>query len=174
VSVIMLPEVNAGVDIAIVNGDTVTLSATISEFWPGMQFEWIPHSGLDDPYSLTTTAHPDSTTTYALTVSCPSCDVLCLSEVMDSVTLNVQGIEPPQTFPFHVPTLFTSDQTFHIDSLQPNTRLKLFDIRGRLIYSSENYNNDLTLVHLSPAIYSYEIELADTRKFTGKFVVIQR
>lgn len=173
-SVVQLPMLNAGNDIALVIGDTGTISGTISDTWAGMQFEWLPHSGLEDPYSLNTLAHPDSTTTYILTVSCSTCDVPCLSEVTDSVTLFVQGVEPPQSFPFHVPTLFTTDQTFYIDSLQPNTRLKLYDIRGRLIYISENYNNDCALANLSPAIYNYEIELADNRKFTGKFAIVQR
>lgn len=174
VSVVQLPILNAGNDASIVVGDSLSLFGTISDTWNGMQFEWLPHSGLEDPFNLNTVAHPDSTTTYVLTVSCATCDVPCLSEVMDSVTLFVEGIEPPQTYPFHVPTLFSTNQTFYIDSLQPNSRLKLYDLRGRLIYSSENYDNDFSLASLSPAIYTYEIEMVDSHKFAGKFAVVRR
>lgn len=174
VSIVLLPIVNAGSDANIMYGDSITLSGAISETWPGMQFEWFPHTGLDDPYDLSTSAHPDSNTTYVLTVSCPTCEVPCLSEVTDSVTIFVQGIEPPQLFPLRVPTLFTTEQYFHVDSLPQKTRLKIFDSRGRLIYFNDNYNNDYYLTGLNSAIYTYELELADNRKFTGKFAVIQR
>lgn len=172
VSVVMLPELNAGPNDTLLQGDTVTLNGGISENWNGMQFEWLPHEGLVDPYSLTTSSHPDSTTTYVLSVTCPTCDVICLDEVRDSVTLFVSP--QPTLPPFRVPTLFTNDQLFQIENLQPNSRLKLYDVQGRLVYWSDNYSNNFALTNLSAALYNYEIELADSRKFTGKFVVVER
>lgn len=174
VSVVCLPILNAGHDSSIVVGDTLTMSGTISDNWTGMQFEWLPHTGLDDPYSLNSLAYPDSTITYVLTVSCSTCEVPCLSEVFDSVTVSVQAVEPPLSIPFHIATLFTTEQSFVIDSLPSNTRLSIYDARGRLIYFSDNYNNDFVLAGLASAIYTYEIVLADTRQFKGKFGVFQR
>lgn len=172
VSVVMLPELNAGPNDTLLQGDTVALNGGVSEYWNGMQFEWLPHDGLVDPYSLNTSAHPDTTTTYTLTVTCPTCDVLCLDEEHDSVTLYVSA-QPPLP-PFRVPTLFVNDQFFQIENLQPNSRLKIYDVAGRLVYYSDNYHNDFGLYNFSPALYVYEIELSDAQIFTGKFEVQQR
>jgi len=174
VSLVKLPNLNAGANRVITFGDTTVLQGAISEQWTGMTFEWMPHFGIDDPYTLVTTAHPDSTTSYVLTVSCATCEVPCLGEVVDSVTIFVQNVEPPPTIPFHVQTLFNTDQHFQVDSLPPNSRLKIYDVRGRLVYFCENYNNDFALAGLNSSIYNYEIELADTRIFTGKFAIMQR
>ncbi len=62
-------------EISITRGDTIlcpgegiTLEASImpSGSW---DYEWMPHTGLDDPYSLTPMASPDVTTTYTLSAT---------------------------------------------------------------------------------------------------------
>lgn len=65
------------------------LTGTLSEYWPGMAFEWTPGNGLNNLDSLQTYAAPDSTTTYYFTVSCETCDVPCLEDIIDSVTVYV-------------------------------------------------------------------------------------
>jgi len=174
VAVIPLPDILAGNDRTIIVGDTIQMNGSVSEMWAGQQFEWLPHIGLSDPYSLNTTASPSVTTTYTLTISCPTCDVVCLSDAMDSVTIFVEPTSPPQTFSFHIPSLIYTDQVFFIDSLPPQTRLKIYDMRGRIIFSSENYNNDFYPVGLNGANYIYEVTLSDEKVFKGKFCVIKR
>lgn len=174
VSVIELPELNAGVNEVIILGDSTALNGAISQQWPGMQFEWFPNNGLDDPFSLTPYATPNTTTTYTLTVSCPTCAVPCLSDLADSMTVFVEQISSPQTFPFHVPTLLYTDQLFMIDSIVPGTKVKLYDIRGRKVFESDNYGNDFSVSNLSTANYVYEVTLPDERIFKGKFCVVKR
>lgn len=174
VSVVMLPEINSGADSTIIRGDTITLSGFTSEYWPGMQYEWVPHTGLDDPYALNTGAHPDTTTTYVLSVSCPTCDVPCLGGVQDSVTIIVQEDPISPEYPLRVPTLLTNDQSFYIEGLEPYTRLNIYDSRGRLLFASENYRNDLSLANYSSGIYNYRLELSSGQVLTGVFSVFQR
>ena len=174
VAIIPLPEINSGNDRTMIVGDTIQMSGSVSELWSGMQFEWLPHSGLSSPYNLNTTASPSVTTTYTLTVSCPTCDVVCLNDVMDSVTIFVEPISPPQTFSFHIPSLLYTDQVFFIDSLPTETRVKIYDMRGRIVFSSDDYGNNFYPVGLGGANYVYEVTLPDERVFKGKLCVIKR
>jgi len=89
VSVVELPEIDAGTGDTICRGDSALLIGSISEVWQGMRFEWMPHGGLDNPDNIQTNASPDSTTTYYLTVSCATCDVACMDSIADSVTVYV-------------------------------------------------------------------------------------
>jgi hypothetical protein len=172
-AVIRLPFIYAGVDKVMAIGDSCLLNGTITEFWPGMQFEWLPHDGLENPYSLITAASPNATTTYTLTVSCQSCNVPCLDEVVDSATVFVQEISPPQTFPFHVPTVYRTNQLFMVDSLPEGSSLAIYDVTGRIVYRDVSYQNDFSLANLSPATYLYEFILPDNRVIKGKFCVVE-
>ena len=123
-------------------------------------------------YSITTTASPNTTTLYTLTIPCTICNVPCLSDVADTMTVFVDPESPPQTFPFHVPTIFRTNQNFRVDSLSDESNLKIFDLRGRIIYSSSSYQNNFTLSQLSSAAYLYEFILPDYRVVQGKFCVV--
>jgi gliding motility-associated-like protein len=54
-----------------------------------MEFWWSPATGIHNDSSLTTYATPDTTTTYYLHESCPTCNVSCLQDLTDSVTIYV-------------------------------------------------------------------------------------
>ena len=59
-----LPAANAGLDVAICNGNSTTLNAS-----GGNTYSWSPSTNLSDPYISNPNASPPSTTTYTVTVS---------------------------------------------------------------------------------------------------------
>ncbi len=81
VTVVPVPEAFAGNDTNICQGETALLHAE-----GGSSYYWTPQTGLDNPYSQTTAAHPQTTTTYIVTVSNGNCSDI------DSVTITVNPI----------------------------------------------------------------------------------
>lgn len=168
VSVVELPELAAAGDDSVCAGDSVALSGFISQNWPGMQFEWLPHTGLANPLMLNTTAAPNTSTTYTLTVSCPSCNVPCLDELRDTVRIGINTCEPPITNTI-IPTVIHTGAVWQI---QPAvTTLKIFDARGRLVFETENYQNNWSPENGSSAVYFFELTFADGEIRNGKLVV---
>jgi hypothetical protein len=109
-----------------------------------------------------------------LTVYCATCNVPCLSDVIDSVTIFVEAISPPQSYVINIPSLIYSDQIFYIDSLPQGTKMRLYDMRGRIIFKSDNYENNYAVGNLNGANYVYEIILPNERSLKGKFCVVKR
>jgi hypothetical protein len=171
VSVIRLPELNAGNDSEILLGDSIQLNGSISETWPGMSFEWLPHTGLNNPYSLTPFAQPSATTTYTLTVSCATCEVPCLSEVVDSTSIFVHQ---PSTPSFSIPSILQQGELFYVIGMPTGAHLRVYDVRGRSVYASTNYDNAMPTGNLSAGVYVYRFEFLDGTSKEGKFEVISK
>jgi gliding motility-associated-like protein len=72
-TIVILPKpiVDAGPDLAICQGDTVTLLPTV--VGNNCTYQWQPFQELDNPFSLNPRASPDSTTTYYLKAICDGC-----------------------------------------------------------------------------------------------------
>lgn len=91
-----LPVVEAGSLQVICEGDLgVTLSASLLSSNLGCSYQWTPSTGLANPTSLTTSAFPDTTTTYYFQAVCGS----CISNI-DSVTVIVNpkpNVSTPKT-----------------------------------------------------------------------------
>jgi hypothetical protein len=172
-SIVKLPKLEAGRDTAITVSDAATLNGSISEVWAGMQFEWQPHTGLDNPYSLTPTANPTVTTTYTLTVSCATCNVPCLTDLRDTARINVNEVPPPPAPVFNIPTLI-GEQPFYITGLQPGTRLTIYNLLGQLLFETADYQNNLwPVVVWDEGIYMYELVQADGTRITGKWCLVK-
>jgi|GEM_PF-1057638 len=75
-------EVDAGPDLSICDDDTVQLMAMSQD---SGAYLWVPSAGLDDPFSQTPTASPDTTTTYYVFLMDGNC------EAVDSMTVFVQS-----------------------------------------------------------------------------------
>lgn len=170
VTITVLPQVNAPFDDTLCLGDSLLLTGIISEQWNGMQYEWLPHTGLSDPFSLSTFASPAGATTYTLTATCSSCGFTTCATLRDSIYLAVKMDCAPVFNEMIVPTLVGSNQRWEIMFLQPNTRVKIYDERGRIIFETENYQNNW-IPTFSGAMYFFEITLPDGNKSTGKIVV---
>jgi hypothetical protein len=150
-------------------GDTAILNGSISELWNGMQFEWLPHSGLNDPYSLNPIASPGVTTTYTLTVNCPSCTQPCFSQVMDT-TLLIVNPNCTADGELNIPTLIGQGDQWVVLNLPVNTGARIYDVRGRLVFESADYRNDW-FVFQARGTYAYELNFASGEKKSGKIVV---
>jgi hypothetical protein len=171
VSVVRLPELNAGNDAEILLGDSIQLNGSISETWPGMSFEWLPHTGLNNPYSLTPFAQPSTSTTYTLTVICATCEVPCLSEVVDSTSIFVHQ---PSTPSFSIPSILQQGEPFYVQGLPTGAHLRVYDVRGRNVYASTNYDNAMPTGNLSAGVYVYLFEFLDGTVREGKFELVKR
>lgn len=135
VSVVALPEIDAGISDTVCRGDSALLTGTLSEYWTKMDFAWTPQSGLNDLDSLHTYASPDSTTTYYFTVSCETCAVPCLEDIIDSVTVYV--IQPSIVISAGADTVIALGDSVQLGSVaqagviyqwQPATGLSATDI----------------------------------------------
>ncbi|MCH2198769.1 MAG: gliding motility-associated C-terminal domain-containing protein [Flavobacteriales bacterium] len=120
VSGISLDQINASADPTnIITGESTTLTANP----PGFDYVWFPSTGVNDPDAQITTASPEETTTYYLTVA----DGECIYN--DSVTVRVFDFTcgPPSIY---VPNAFT-----------PNA-----DSQNELLYVRGNFITDLYFV----------------------------
>ncbi|GIV44397.1 MAG: hypothetical protein KatS3mg035_1520 [Bacteroidia bacterium] len=79
------PVVDAGNDVIICKGSSVTLQGNIYQGNPNCTVSWTPVIGLDNPSVLNPLATPDTTTVYYLTADCQG----CVPNVIDSVRIEV-------------------------------------------------------------------------------------
>jgi hypothetical protein len=170
VTITVVPQISTGTDDTVCVGDSILLSGTISENWIGMQYEWTPHAGLSNPYSLNTLASPAFSTTYTLAATCPSCGFgTCLS-LRDSLSIALKMDCVPVFNEMIIPTVIGEGQRWELQFLPPQTRVKIYDEGGRIIYQSENYQNEWA-PKIAGAIYLYEITLDNGVTSNGKILV---
>jgi hypothetical protein len=167
VSVVEIPIANAGIDTVVCLTDLVQLGTaeTVSA-----DYSWTPVTGLSSATVAQPYAHPSQTTTYYLSVN-PAFAVECASISIDSVTVVVNdcSVHPD----FFVQTLYKSSDNFFISGLPENSSLEIFDMRGRKIYSAENYSNNYNLSSIAAGIYSYRLSFTDGNAQAGKFSVVK-
>lgn len=138
VEVLALPQVNAGEDIAVEAGETVTLDGD-ADTDKGVSIAWTTTSTLDlnDPMSLT----PQF--------------IASNDEVLTLVATSVQGCTNSDSLAVTVKQIITistlltpngdgKNDTWQMqpDATRQNCNVQLFDGFGRLIFEAENYQND--------------------------------
>jgi len=94
---------------------------------------------------------------------------------VDTDTLELLGIDCELYVPNIVTTNYDNiNELFYIKNLHknPNTKLKVFNRWGNLMYSSDNYSNDWKPYSLISGVYYYAIETEKRGKYSGYFHVI--
>lgn len=127
------PVVDAGPDIEILSGSTVTIGG--SPTGPaGSVYSWSPGAGLGDPTQPNPVAGPSSTTNYIVTVTdpngCTGSDTM-LIEVVPSIDF-------PNGF---TPNGDGTNDVWVIDNIQlfPNCRVEVYNRWGEMLFASDGY-----------------------------------
>jgi gliding motility-associated-like protein len=94
---------------------------------------------------------------------------------VDTDTLDLLGIDCELYAPNIVTTNYDNiNEVFYIKNLHknPNTKLKVFNRWGNLMYSSDNYTNEWKPYSLISGVYFYAIETEKRGTYNGYFHVI--
>ena len=135
ITLVTPPIVNAGNDVSIIQNQSLQLNGSGT----GAPM-WSPASSLSNPASFVTTAKPNLTTTYILTVTdsngCVSSDTLTIT-VIQSV------------FTGMVANLFTPDgdginDNWHVEGIEnfPDNEVFIYNIYGKGVFTKKAYAND--------------------------------
>jgi gliding motility-associated-like protein len=135
IAILPFPNVDAGADVTILEGDTTTLSGS-----GGVAGIWLPGDVLSDSTIQTPDAFPMNTTTFTYTVIGANG---CFNS--DDMTVFVELPYPP----FSIKNMITSNNdgyndTWIIEGVEafPSTFVAVYNIYGKEIYTNENYQND--------------------------------
>lgn len=160
VSVIATEVPEAGITVQICGGDSVQLGVTgIAD----ITYSWTPGATLSDSTISNPIAKPTSTTTYTLTQT--QCDAV----LMDTVTIFVMSCDTPSVF--FIPTVLAGNQVLEISGLEENSRLTIYDVRGRRVYYSENYQNNFQANSVAEGQYVLELETSQGERIKQKLVI---
>lgn len=163
VAVYELQECNAGEDVSICYKDSITLGTTAAA---NVLYEWMPTAGLSDPSVANPLASPDTSTVYILKQT--ECDAVLFDTVR--VIVNRDCHTAPSIM---VPTVVTSSQAFFIIGLESNSQLDIYDLRGRLIFASDDYQNDFIFSHEEQAFYIAVLTRPDGEQICEKIFVVK-
>jgi hypothetical protein len=155
VSIEELKNAAAGLDQQILFGDSVQIGLNQTEV---AQYSWSPSTGLSNINTANPMAAPTQTTTYTVTKN--QCGVI----TTDEVTIEISAT-------LIIPTILIPNQNWVIGRLQPNTKVRVYDASGRLVFNRSSYQNDLIADHFSPGIYIYQIFLPSGGSQTGKLLI---
>jgi hypothetical protein len=149
--------IDAGRDTTICLNNPVILGSPAID---GVEYSWTPSLGLNDPHLAMPVASPTCTTSYILTQT--QCNIVKTDTV--KVTLKTRGclvasVPGLLAEPFTVPTIISSGQFFTIQNLPPLTKLDVYDTRGRLVYSKENYDSTMISDELPEGFYFTKLTL---------------
>ncbi len=137
----------------------------------GYQYQWSPTTGLTSPMSAMTKAQPSATTVYTLTVTNPAVQSAnCREQVFEVevtadacnfqsfVAVNGDGIAEVLDFGDHA----------------GRVSLQVFDMAGRVVFNSTDYQNDWNAGLLAHGLYVYRVEVGGecAKSFVGKMVVL--
>lgn len=92
-------------------------------------------------------------------VSVKYCDPFVSPSPLTNPKINPSSSEPDE--PLMIPTLIGSGQVFTIRSLPGGSSLVFYNSLGQIVYSSDNYTNDLSTWELSSGIYFCRLRLPD-------------
>ena len=143
VSVYEISDCIAGNDVSICFQDSILLGVPAQ---PNIVYSWFPTFGLSNPNISNPTASPDTTITYTLTQM--ECDAVSTSSV--TVTVDHGCHSAPTII---IPSILFGNQNLFISGLESNSKLELFDERGRLVFSQEDYQNDFWSTNLAQGMY---------------------
>lgn len=134
ITVLLPPDVDAGEDITINQGETAQLNVTGSG-----SYQWIPPDDLSDPFISNPVASPINTVTYSVNVTA---DNGC--KATDSVTVIVTHYHL-----FLVPNAFTPNGDglndyfqFYTKGIREVESVKVFNRWGQMVYSDEDGNDE--------------------------------
>lgn len=171
VTVIPTPAINAGPDVTIYNGQTVTLHAT-----GAYHYSWAPIGTLTYYYTPNPDAEPHITTTYIVygtdhTGECPA---------SDSVTVTVIPSDTAIFYNTFTPNGDGNNDTWYIGNIEkyPNNNLEVYNRNGRLVFKATDYQNTWDGKafgeDLPAATYFYVMDLGDDRgKRHGTVTIIR-
>lgn len=128
-----LPQVNAGPDQTIIQGDEIKLPGTVS----GGTVNWVPDSGLSATDIAQPTAKPFATTTYQLTAVLNG----CMASDETTITVVPYCIKPMAAFSPNSDGI--NDRWLVTDgSCLQKAKVEVFNRYGAPVYRNDNYNND--------------------------------
>lgn len=171
ITVIPTPVVDAGNDITIKEGESVTLHGT-----GGTTYFWEPH----DSIKYFNTANPDvapmDTSKYYVYASDPT--NTCFG--VDSVMVFVEPSDDIIIYNTFTPNGDGNNDIWYIVNIMkyPNSRLEIFNREGRLVYKSKgylnNWNGKASGEDLPAATYFYVLDLADGKlKYHGTVTIVR-
>ena len=163
VAVYEIEDCLAGNDISICYRDSIQLGVAPKT---GVTYSWFPVCGLSDPNISNPFASPDTTIIYTLTQT--ECDVVSACAI--TVTVDHGCHHAPTIF---IPSLLYGDQNLFIYGLESNSKLELFDDRGRLIFSESDYQNAFWTTNLAAGIYVVRL-IRPTGEFISQKLCIVR
>jgi hypothetical protein len=143
VSVYEISDCFAGSNTTICYRDSIQLGVPPQ---PNIVYSWLPVEGLSNASISNPTASPDTTITYTLTQM--ECDAVSTSSV--TVTVDHGCHSAPTII---IPSILFGNQNLFISGLESNSKLELFDDRGRLIFSQEDYQNGFWSTNLGQGMY---------------------
>jgi hypothetical protein len=158
VSVIEIADCIAGTNTTISTNDSLELGGIAV---PGVTYAWMPETGLSDPTAANPKASPSTTTTYTLTQT--ECNVISTSIV--TVTVHPTRVFIPN------PVLLTEQLT--VIGLEPHSMIEIFDMQGRALYKSDDYQNDFWLHQLSVGVYIVNLTRPNGEVLQRKLSVIK-
>lgn len=163
VSVIEMQPVITGSSLIICPGDTAQLGVNAVS---GLNYSWSPATGLNDTTISNPLASPTLTTTYTLT------QTECETVQTTTVTVTVRtDCDTPSVF--FIPTVLIGGQALVISGLSENWHLTIYDMRGRRVYYSENYQNDFRADLVAEGTYIVALVTDDGQRMEQKLVIVK-
>lgn len=161
VSVTKVEPISPGASFNICDGDSVQIGSGAMQ---GVLYSWQPSIGLSDSTLSNPIAAPTSTTTYTLNQT--QCDVVQTTTV--TVTVRTDCDTPSV---FFIPTVLAGNQALEVSGLEENSRLTIYDMRGRKVFNSENYQNNFQANSVAEGQYLIELETSEGDRIKQKLII---
>lgn len=163
VSVIEISSCQAGSDIAICPGDSAFLGIAPV---PGVVYSWSPSVGLTDTTISNPVAKPAVTTTYTLTQT--QCDVVSTSTVTVTVKSDCDVLPP-----LIIPSILYGNEMLKITGLETGTSLSVFDMLGRKVFNSPEYEGDFGGPGIAAGNYIIWLTIPDGTQYRQKVCIVK-
>lgn len=171
VSVIPIPQVDAGPDVTIYEGENVTLQGSGATY-----YYWSPLNSLTYPQTANPDAEPVLSTTYTVTGTDPT--YKCYNS--DTVRVTVIKSDELEIYNTITPNGDANNDVWYIGNIAkyPLSVVELYNRYGKLVYRTSPYLNDfggtVSGQELPAATYFYEINLGDgSPKRTGTLTIVR-
>jgi len=163
VSVYEISDCFAGSNTTICYRDSIQLGAPPQ---PNIMYSWLPADGLSNANISNPIASPDTSITYTLT------QIECDAVTTSSVTVTVDhGCHSAAAIV--IPSILFGNQNLFISGLESNSKLELFDDRGRLIFSQEDYQNGFWSTNLAQGMYVARLTRPSGEKLQQRVCVVR-
>jgi gliding motility-associated-like protein len=171
VTVIPTPQIDAGLDTTIQEGETVTLHVT-----GGFFYLWTPNNTLTYFYTADPDAEPIVTTTYYVYGS----DETNKCVAFDSVTVTVEPSDDVVFYNTFTPNNDFNNDTWYIGNIHkyPDNDLQVFNRYGKLVFKANGYNNTWDGKafgqELPSGTYFYKMDLGPgQKKYNGTVTIVK-